>query len=44
MESVSDQDQDGFEEGSNDKKNACLDEESDENKNEDSEIEDNDEF
>ena len=31
MESVSDQDQDGFEEGSNDEKHACLDEESDEN-------------
>ena len=44
MESVSDQDQDGFEEGSNDEKHACLDEESDENENEDSESEDNDEF
>ena len=44
MESVSDQDQDGFEEGSNDEKHACLDEESDENENEDSESEDNDKF
>ena len=44
MESVSDQDQDGFEEGSNDEKHACLDEESDKNENEDSESEDNDEF
>ena len=44
MESVSDQDKDGFEEGSNDEKHACLDEESDENENEDSESEDNDEF
>ena len=40
----SDQDEDGFEEGSNDEKDACLDEESDENENEDSESEDNDEF
>ena len=44
VESVSDQDQDGFEEGSNDEKHACLDEESDENENEDSESEDNDKF
>ena len=44
VESVSDQDQDGFEECSNDEKDACLDEESDENENEDSESEDNDEF
>ena len=44
VESVSDQEKDGFEEGSNDEKNACLDEESDENENEDSESEDNDEF
>ena len=44
VESVSDQDQDGFEKGSNDKKDACLDEENDENENEDSESEDNDEF
>ena len=44
VESVSDQDQDGFEEGSNDENHACLDEESDENENQDSESEDNDEF
>ena len=44
VESVSDQDQDGFEESSNDEKHVCLDEESDENENEDSESEDNDEF
>ena len=44
VESVLDQDQDGFEEGSNDEKHACLDEESDENENEDSESKDNDEF
>ena len=42
VESVSEKDQDGFEEGSNDEKHACLDEESDENENEDSESEDND--
>ena len=44
VESVSDHDQDGFEEGSNDEKHACLDEESDENENDSSESEDNDEF
>ena len=44
VDSVSDQYQDGFEEGSNDERHACLDEESDENENEDSESEDNDEF
>ena len=44
VESVSDQDQDGFEEGSSDEKHACFNEESDENENEDSENENNDVF